>query len=83
MILAGKKGKNTVQAFVIFRNFMDGIRSNVNQTSNDIKNARGVRRESGETMRRICRTKPKKEPTLYAKKPGSSQTRMGERVARE
>ena len=77
MILAGKKGKNTVQAFVIFRNFMDGVRSNVNQTSNDIKNARGVRRESGETMRRICRTKPKKGPTLYAKNRGVRKHEWG------
>jgi hypothetical protein len=44
MILAGEKGKNTVQAFVIFRNFMDEGRSNVGQTNNDIKNARSVGR---------------------------------------
>jgi len=44
MILAGRKGKNTVQAFVIFRNVMDKGRSNVNQTDNDIKDAKDVRR---------------------------------------
>ena len=44
MILAVKKGRNTVQAFVIFRNFMDEGRSSVSQTNNDIKNARGVGR---------------------------------------
>jgi len=37
-----EEGKNTVQAFVIFRKFIDGERSNVNQMNNDIKN-RGVR----------------------------------------
>lgn len=49
----GKKGKNTVQALVIFGNFMDGERSNMNQTNNDvIKNARGVR-QAGEAMRSV------------------------------
>jgi len=43
MSLAGRKGKNTVQAFVIFRNVMGKERSSVNQTNNEIKNARGVR----------------------------------------
>jgi len=36
MILAGKKGSNTVQAFVIFRNFMDEGRSSASQMNNDI-----------------------------------------------
>ena len=44
MILARKKSKNTVQAVVIFRNFMDEGRSSVNQTNNDIKNAGGAER---------------------------------------
>lgn len=57
MILAGKKGRNTVQAVVIFRNFMDEGRSSVNQTNNDIKNASGAERVGA--MRRICE-KPKK-----------------------
>jgi hypothetical protein len=53
MILAGKKGKNTVQAFVIFRNFWGEERSSVNQTNNDIKNARGVRRRWGSNAKDI------------------------------
>jgi hypothetical protein len=65
MILAGRKGKNTVQAFVIIRNFMDEKRNDVNQTNNDIiKNTRGVRQGWGSNAR--C-TKPEKRPTLYAK----------------
>jgi len=67
MILVGKKGKNTVQALVIFRNFIDGEGSNVNQTNNDIKNARGVDGSNA----RICGAKPRSGPTLYAKSGGS------------
>jgi hypothetical protein len=50
MILARKKGKNTVQAsviFRIFRNVMGERRSDVNQTNSGIKSARGVRRGVG------------------------------------
>lgn len=50
MILARKKGKNTVQAsviFGIFRNVMGERRSDVNQTNSGIKSARGVRRGCG------------------------------------
>lgn len=82
MILAGKKGKNTVQALVIFRNFMDEGRSNVNQTSNDIKNARGVRRERGNNAKDMW-DKAKEETYVVCKKWGVRKHRMGEQVTQE
>ena len=65
MILVGRKGRNTVQAFVIFRNVMGEGRSNVNQTNNDIRNARGVRR-GGEQCEGYVGQSQGRE--LYAKK---------------
>lgn len=65
MILVGRKGKNTVQAFVIFRNVMDKGRSNVNQTDNDIKSAEGVRRGGEQCEGYVGRSQRR---DLYAKK---------------
>ena len=76
MILAGRKGKNTVQAFVIIRNFMDEKRNDVNQTNNDIiKNTRGVRQGVGKQ----CGVyKARKETYVVCKKRGVRKHRMRE-----
>jgi len=66
MILA-VKGKNTVQAVVIFRNFMDEGRSSVNQTNNDIKNAGGAERGREQCEGYVGRSR-RRAYTLYAKR---------------